>query len=103
MSLARLLGEAFPPDWADRYAHPEAALDGAIRTLGPDAVRKATRELEEIADRGLCDMQLDALLSYELDCHLRVAETGRSPAQWLDWLARTLTREGMGHFRSTER
>ncbi|MEK9501237.1 contact-dependent growth inhibition system immunity protein [Gaopeijia maritima] len=104
MSLARLLGVAFPPDWADRHGHPEEALAEAVRTLGPEAVRRAAEELDDIAGRGLCDMQLDALLAFECDCHLRPAETGRSPAGWLAWLAQSLdAAKGCGHFRSVER
>lgn len=87
MTLAQLVADAFPEGWAEKGTSPEQALANALDGFDARARRRLAREAAEVGRRGLCDMQLDALIAYELDGHLRPAEMGLTPSEWLTWLS----------------
>lgn len=86
MRLAEVVERAFPPDWRRRHLTPEAALASALSRVGPEGRADALAEADGIATRGLCEMQLDALIAYELGSHLGPAEVGGTAIGWLAWL-----------------
>ncbi len=84
--LAEVVSAAFPPDRPCGGPGADAALERALRTVGPAVRAGALAEADRIARRGLCEVQLDALIAYELGSHLTPADLGLTPAAWLDWL-----------------
>lgn len=95
LHLSGLLEEAFPPDWR---ARPDPSIGERLR-LGlsrrDESQRTAIQmELRELLGRGLCEMQLSDVVSFELGCHLRPAEMNMTTAEWLVWLEHQI--EGSG-------
>lgn len=87
--LCALLEEAFP---ADRRAHaltdPAERLRRCLARRDSAQRQRIQSQVRALLGRGLCDVQLADLLAFELGCHLRPAEMGCTPAEWLDWVGR---------------
>lgn len=85
-SLAALLEEAFPAPGPT--SDPDARLRVCLaRRDGSERVR-ITDEVHELLGRGLCDMQMSDVIAFELGCHLRPADMGLTPSEWLAWVGR---------------
>lgn len=87
--LAALLEDAFPRDW-ERGDSADAAqrLRASLATRNTARRRHIAHELDGLLDRGLCDMQLADVVAFELGCHLRPAQLGMTPSEWLLWIGR---------------